>query len=84
MNQFVLTAGILVITATPAFAVSRAVKQACRDDYFSLCSQYEVGSDGLRACMRSNKKKLSKHCAATLAKSGEATQSDIEDYRRAR
>lgn len=36
-------------------AVSEAVKQACRDDYMSLCSQHEIGCQALRSCMRSTK-----------------------------
>lgn len=62
--------------------MSEAVKKACQDDYISFCGQHEVGSDGLRSCMRANKKQLSKHCATTLAKSGEASNADIESYKR--
>lgn len=72
----------VAISSAPALAVSEAVKQACRDDYMSLCSQHEIGSQALRSCMRSNKKQLSRHCATTLAKSGEASKSDIDSYNR--
>ena len=74
--------GVIVLSSSEAIAVSEAVKSACRDDYMALCSQHEVGSNGLRSCMRSNKKQLSKHCATTLAKSGDASKADIEQYKR--
>lgn len=69
-------------TTTHAFAVSEPVKQACRDDYFSFCSQHEVGSDALRNCMRASRKQLSKVCVTALAKSGEASKADIAKYNR--
>lgn len=72
----------LLLHSSPALAVSEAVKQACQNDYMTFCGQHEVGSQALRSCMRSNKKQLSKHCATTLAKSGEASKADIEDYKR--
>lgn len=82
MVKSALVIGLVVFSSSQALAVSEAVKQACRDDYMSLCGQHEVGSQGLRSCMRSNKKQLSKHCATTLAKSGQASKSDIEQYKR--
>lgn len=82
MFRNLLAVGLLASSCAPAFAVSQAVKDACQDDYMALCSQHEVGTEGLRSCMRSNKKQLSKHCATTLAKSGEASKADIESYKR--
>ena len=82
MIRPIVAFGLLAFSFTQAFAVSEAVKSACRDDYMALCSQHEVGSNGLRSCMRSNKKQLSKHCATTLAKSGDASKADIEQYKR--
>lgn len=77
-----LALGLVVLSSSQVFAVSDAVKQACQDDYMSFCSQHEVGSQVLRSCMRANKKQLSKQCATTLARAGEATKSDIEQYKR--
>lgn len=82
MIRSALAIGLLTFSFDQGFAVSEAVRSACRDDYMALCSQHEVGSQELRSCMRSNKKQLSKTCATTLAKSGEASKSDIESYKR--
>lgn len=82
MIRSVLVLGFAVFSTTQALAVSEAVKQACQDDYMALCNQHEVGTQELRSCMRANKKQLSKHCATTLAKSGEASKADIESYKR--
>ena len=82
MIKSALALGLLTLSFTQALAVSEAVKQACQDDYMALCNQHEVGSHELRSCMRANKRQLSKQCATTLAKSGEASKADIESYKR--
>ena len=49
-----------------ASAVSQAVKDACRGDYQTHCSQHEVGSDALRDCMADAFDKLSEPCVAAI------------------
>jgi hypothetical protein len=69
----------LVVTlgsAGSAFAVSDYVKQMCRDDYFEHCSMHEVGSPGLRKCMRAVGPRLSKGCIHALKVSGEINKKD--------
>lgn len=82
MIRATVALGVLAFSCSQVLAVSDAVRAACQDDYMALCSQHEVGSNELRSCMRANKKQLSKTCATTLAKSGEASKSDIESYKR--
>ncbi len=82
MIRSALTVGFVVLSCSQALAVSNAVKQACQDDYMTLCSQHEVGTQELKSCMRANKKQLSRQCATSLAKSGEASKKDIDDYKR--
>ena len=82
MIKSTLALALFVFSTSQVLAVSEAVKQACQDDYMALCNQHEVGSQELRSCMRANKKQLSKQCATTLAKSGEASKADIESYKR--
>jgi hypothetical protein len=81
-KMFVLAITLVCLSASESSAVSEAVKRACRDDYFAFCSAHEVGSEALRSCMRSHRKQLSKRCAVTLAKAGEASKADIERYKR--
>jgi hypothetical protein len=60
--------------------VNDAVRNACRDDYHKHCDNLEVGSDELRACMRSKATDLSKECLKALVTNNEVTQEDIENY----
>ena len=69
------------MTATAALAdVNEAVKNACREDYHKHCDKLEVGSDELRACMRSKATDLSKECLTALVEHKEVTQEDIDNY----
>lgn len=73
-----MSSAILATTAGSAFAVSSYVKQMCRDDYFQHCSMHEVGSPGLRKCMRAVGPRLSKGCIHALKVSGEVSKKDVD------
>lgn len=75
-------AGVVLICAmavpfSGAFAVSSAVRVACMSDYFAYCSRHEVGSSGLRQCMRSAGSKLSKRCINALVSAGEVSKTEV-------
>jgi hypothetical protein len=82
MKRFLATASFAVgFLATGAFAeVNDEVRNACRADYHKHCENIEVGSDELRACMRSKATDLSKECLTALVNNKEVTQEDIENY----
>ena len=65
-----LAALALAAASAPAFAVSTRVEQACRDDYFRLCSAYAVGSPSLRNCMESKAKNITPRCITAMRKEG--------------
>ncbi len=71
MKATILAAIALVFLGNQAYAVSLAVKLACRDDYFAHCSMHAVGSPGLRKCMRDVGPRLSQRCISALADAGE-------------
>ncbi len=73
---------VLFVTVAPgqAFAVSEAVKVACKPDYIAFCNNMVVGSAELRSCMKSNALKLSKPCLQALVDNKEVTKADVDDY----
>lgn len=75
-------AAIAALLALPgnAFAVSEAVKIACKPDYVAYCNKMVVGSPELRACMKTNALKLSKPCLQALVDNKEVTKADVDDY----
>lgn len=62
---------VVVLGAAAASAASAKVERACKNDYFQFCPSYEVGSAGLRSCMRQAGKRLSPRCIDALRDSGE-------------
>jgi hypothetical protein len=65
----------LTFSAADAGEVPKAVKRACRGDYFAYCSMHRVGSPELRQCMRDNGKRLSRGCVDALVAAGLAPKS---------
>jgi hypothetical protein len=70
--------GVLAVQSSQAGAVSTSVKMACMSDYFSYCSQHDVGSQELRQCMRAAGPKLSKRCVSALVSAGEVSQTEVD------
>ena len=72
------TLALIAVTSTPAFAISDAVKIACRNDYFAYCSEHAVGSPSLRICMRKANSRLSQPCLRELARAKEISRADVK------
>lgn len=77
-SSILLALALTFGTVTTANAVSPLVRQMCRDDYFTHCSMHEVGSPGLRKCMRAVGPRLSKGCIHALKVSGEVGKKDVD------
>lgn len=78
----VLAAVALALSSGCAFAVSKAVKDACSADYAAYCSKHKVGTQAAKSCMREHRKMLTDDCIQALGHSSEVTQADIEQYKR--
>ena len=76
--------GSSVLSSAHAYAVSDNVRQACRDDYYQHCSQYSVGTEELRQCMRKVGEGLSTPCLVALVQEGEITKEDVQRHNAAK
>lgn len=79
----IVTAGVLALQVSQAYAVSPAVRIACLSDYLSYCSAYSVGSQALRNCMSANGANLSKTCVNALVAAGEVSAAEVDRRRQA-
>lgn len=71
----------LVISGLCALAaVNDQVRQACKADYYQHCSQFSVGTEELRQCMRKVGEGLSSPCLVALVQAGEITKADVERH----
>jgi hypothetical protein len=77
----VSTAFLLMLTVA-AGAVTERQKRDCKSDYNRFCKKYELGSEGLRACMSRSIKKVSNRCIAALVAGGDMTKAQADRVRR--
>lgn len=78
MRKSLLVCAALCAAPSCAGAVGFMTKLSCANDYYSYCSQHEVGSAGLRQCMRANGPRLSKSCIDALIADGEVSRAEVE------
>jgi topoisomerase IA-like protein len=73
----------LALVSLPALAgtITEREKRDCQGDYHAYCSDYGLGTEGLRACMSRNIKKVSHACVGALVDAGEMTKAQANKLR---
>jgi hypothetical protein len=73
----------LALVSLPALAgtITEREKRDCQGDYHAYCSDYGLGTEGLRACMSRNIKKVSHACVGALVGAGEMTKAQADKLR---
>lgn len=79
---FAAFAFILMLLPDTAGAVTDRMKRDCRSDYNRYCKKYQLGSEGLRACMSRSIRKVTNRCISALVAGGEMTKAQAERVRR--
>jgi hypothetical protein len=74
----------LALAPAPAGAVTARIKRDCKSDYNRFCKKYELGSEGLRACMSRSIRGVSNRCISALVAGGEMTKAQADRVRRQR
>ncbi len=74
----------LALAPNPAGAVTARIKRDCKSDYNRYCKKYELGSEGLRACMSRSIRGVSNRCISALVAGGEMTKAQADRVRRQR
>ncbi len=75
---------ILALAPDTAGAVTARIKRDCKSDYNRYCKKYELGSEGLRACMSRSIRGVSNRCISALVAGGEMTKAQADRVRRQR
>ena len=75
-----LLASLFVLSASfgDVYAVGLKTQLNCASDYYAYCSQFPVGSSGVRKCMKDNGPRLSKACVNALIADGEISKAEVE------
>ena len=72
----------LALAPDTASAVTARIKRDCKSDYNRYCKKYELGSEGLRACMSRSIRGVSNRCISALVAGGEMTRAQAERVRK--
>ena len=72
----------LALAPDTASAVTARIKRDCKSDYNRHCKKYELGSEGLRACMSRSIRGVSNRCISALVAGGEMTRAQAERVRK--
>jgi hypothetical protein len=73
---------VVLTLPTTGGAVTERMKRDCRSDYNRYCKKYQLGSEGLRACMSRSIRRVSNRCISALVAGGEMTKAQAERVRR--
>lgn len=72
--RFVAGLFIISVLGVPAFAAEGggSVREACKADVTTLCQGIQPGGGRIKACLKSNKDKLSPTCKSAIAAMAQA------------
>jgi hypothetical protein len=83
-TAFVLTFGFVCLApwapahAGGAAAIPKDVQNNCVNDYKKFCSDYGLGSNALKLCMRKAGPGLSPACVQSLVRAGQVSQAEVD------
>jgi hypothetical protein len=77
-----VAASVTMLLSASADAVTDRQKRDCKTDYNRYCKKYELGTEGLRACMSRSIKRVSNKCIAALVAGGDMSKAQADRVRR--
>jgi hypothetical protein len=79
-NQMLLVASLAIVGCggLAQAEYTKAVQQACRDDYKKYCNEYGIETSALRLCMDKAGYNLSHGCVNALIDAGEVSREEVE------
>lgn len=66
------------VHAGGAAAIPKDVQNNCTNDYKRFCSDYGLGSNALKLCMRKAGPGLSPACVQALVRAGQVSQAEVD------
>jgi hypothetical protein len=73
-----LCAGVAAGDAAAESRYSKALRNACANDYRRLCGEYGIETEALRLCMDRNGKSLTKTCVDALVADGQVSRAEVQ------
>jgi hypothetical protein len=73
-----LCAGVAAGDAAAESRYSKALQNACANDYRRLRGEYGIETEALRLCMDRNGKSLAKTCVDALVADGQVSRAEVQ------
>ena len=74
--------GFAVPAQAQSVTVTKAVQDACAEEYHQFCNQYGLGSALLDMCFKQNARNMTKACIDALVAAGDVSQEYVDQQKK--
>ena len=79
---FALALGFAGAARAESVIITKAVQDACAEEYHQFCNQYGIGSALLDMCFKQNASKMTKACVEALVAAGDVSQEYVDQQKK--
>jgi hypothetical protein len=79
---FALALGFAGAARAESVTITKAVQDACAEEYHQFCNQYGIGSELLDMCFKQNASKMTKACVEALVAAGDVSQEYVDQQKK--
>ena len=79
---FALALGFAGTARAESVTITKAVQDACAEEYHQFCNQYGIGSALLDMCFKQNARKMTKACVEALVAAGDVSQEYVDQQKK--
>jgi hypothetical protein len=79
---FALALGFAGAARAESVTITKAVQDACAEEYHQFCNQYGIGSALLDMCFKQNASKMTKDCVEALVAAGDVSQEYVDQQKK--
>ena len=79
---FALALGFAGTARAESVTISKAVQDACAEEYHQFCNQYGLGSALLDMCFKQNARNMTKACVDALVAAGDVSQEYVDQQKK--
>lgn len=74
--------GIVLPAHAESVTITKAVQDACAEEYHQFCNQYGIGSELLDMCFKQNARNMTKACVDALVAAGDVSQEYVDQQKK--
>ncbi len=74
--------GVALPAHAESVTITKAVQDACAEEYHQFCNQYGIGSELLDMCFKQNARNMTKACVDALVAAGDVSQEYVDQQKK--